>query len=315
MPTLKLTQSAAKNLNPASKAYIAFDTELKGFGLRVMPSGKKTWIIEYRPHGGGRSVSKRRYTIAPFDSATNAQAARQMAMDVLARVRQGEDPAGDLSRGRKAETVAEMFAAFMTEHVEQYRKPKTIYEYRLLQRNYIDPSLSHIKANALSRTDIERFIRNSTKAGKKTTANRVLAVLSAAYSWGGKNGIVPPDHNPCKGIEKFKEQGRERFLSIEEINRLWRTLDEAVTTGLPYHVDETKTKAKHAPKPENRITIFDSSPIAAIKLLILTGCRLHEILDLEWSFIDFGRQLIFLPDSKTGKKAVLLSEPDLKVVE
>jgi integrase len=125
---------------------------------------------------------------------------------------------------------------------------------------------------------------------------------------------VPDGANPTKGLQKYREQGRERFLTSDELARLGTALADGENIGLPYSVDETKPKAKHAPKAQNRRVKLDSFAVAAIRLLILTGARLREILDAQWSQVDFERGVIFLADSKTGKKPIYLSAAALAVL-
>jgi integrase len=120
--------------------------------------------------------------------------------------------------------------------------------------------------------------------------------------------------NPARGIEKYAEEGRERFLSTDELTRLGDAIREAETAGLPYAVDGAKPKAKHAPKEENRRTVIGPHAAAAMRLLILTGARLREILHLKWDHVDFERGMLLLPDSKTGKKAIVLNAPALDVL-
>jgi integrase len=110
------------------------------------------------------------------------------------------------------------------------------------------------------------------------------------------------------------ERGRERFLSVIELTRLGEAIREGETIGLPYGVDETKPKAKHAPKAENRRTVIGPHAAAALRLLIFTGARLREILGLKWEWVDLERGLLLLPDSKTGKKAIVLNAPAMKVL-
>ena len=137
-------------------------------------------------------------------------------------------------------------------------------------------------------------------------ANYVVTVLSSLYSWAGRRGLVTDDYNPARRIEKFREQPRERFLNAEEFSRLGAALREAETVGIPYDVDETKATAKHAPKPENRRIVVAPDATAAIRLLMLTGCRLREVLNLRWQEVDLQRGLLLLADSKTGRKTVVL---------
>jgi integrase len=145
-------------------------------------------------------------------------------------------------------------------------------------------------------------------------ANRMLAVVGSLYSFAARRRILPVGFNPARGIEKYSERGRERFLGAEELNRLGEAIREAETSGLPYVVDEAKPKAKHAPKEKNRRTRIGPHAAAAIRLLIFTGARLREILHLRWEHVDFERGLLLLADSKTGKKAIVLNAPALDVL-
>jgi integrase len=113
--------------------------------------------------------------------------------------------------------------------------------------------------------------------------------------------------NPTRGIEKYPEEGRERFLRTDELTRLGDAIREAETIGLPYAIDGGTPKAKHAPKEENRRTVIGPHAAAAMRLLILTGARLREILHLRWDHVDFERGMLLLPDSKTGRKATRTS--------
>jgi integrase len=119
--------------------------------------------------------------------------------------------------------------------------------------------------------------------------------------------IVPVGHNPTKGIKAFRETRRERFLNGEELRRLGDAIREAETVGTPYVVDDTNPKSKHAPKPENRRTLIDEYTASALRILIFTGARLREILHLRWDYVDLERGLLFLPDSKTGRKTIVLN--------
>jgi integrase len=119
--------------------------------------------------------------------------------------------------------------------------------------------------------------------------------------------------NPARGIDKFKESRRERFLTGEELERLGAAIREAETIGIAWTVDETKSTAKHVPKAK-RSTPIAPSAAAALRLLLFTGCRLREILHLRWEHVDFERGCLFLPDSKSGRKTVILNAPALAVL-
>jgi len=116
------------------------------------------------------------------------------------------------------------------------------------------------------------------------------------------------------GIERYPEKGRERFLSLDELSRLGDAIRDAETIGLPYAVDEEGPNAKHARKQENRRTIIGPHAAAALRLLLFTGARLREILHLKWDHVDLERGLLLLPDTKTGKKAIVLNAPALDVL-
>jgi integrase len=151
-------------------------------------------------------------------------------------------------------------------------------------------------------------------ADRPYAANRAAAVWSKAFAWGATRGLIPEGHNPMKGLQKYREQGRERFLTTDELARLGAALVEGETIGLPYLVDTEKPSAKHAPKESNRRTLTDPHAVAAIRLLILTGARLREILHARWEHVDIDRGVIFLVDSKTGRKPVYLSAAALEVL-
>ena len=120
-------------------------------------------------------------------------------------------------------------------------------------------------------------------------------------------------HNPAAHIEAFREQRRERFLTTDELANLGDAIREAETTGIPWEIDDAKPTAKHIPK-ENRVTNIGPHAGAALRLLILTGARLREILGLKWDYVDLERGLLLLPDSKTGRKTIVLNAPAMKVL-
>jgi len=129
----------------------------------------------------------------------------------------------------------------------------------------------------------------------------------AVWNWAARHYEVALTDDPARAIERYPEQGRERYLTSEELARLGDALREGEAIGFLYSVDEAKPTAKHAPKSENRRTKLDPFAAAAIRLLILTGARLREILDSQWSQVDLERDVNFLSDSKTGKKPLYLS--------
>jgi integrase len=133
--------------------------------------------------------------------------------------------------------------------------------------------------------------------------------VGSLYAFAGKRKILPLGFNPARGIEQYAEKGRERFMTADELTRLGDAIREGETAGLPYEIDEARPTAKHAPKEARRRTKIGLHAAAAVRLLILTGARLREILHLKWEHVDFERGLLLLADSKSGKKAIVLNAP------
>lgn len=313
MPTYKLGKRMVDSLSARPKSYVAYDADLPGFGCRVTHTGAKSWIVEYRPRGGGRRVPKKRVTLGSTRSVTPDEARRE-AKDILARVRLGEDVAAEKASRRVAPTISELAGRYLAEEVRPTKKSSTAAMYEAHFRRYILPELGAKRAMDVTRSDLTTLHR---KIGRNTqvTANRVLTLISGLLSWAVKVGQLPSHSRPTKkGISKFREEGRERFLTPDELSRLGVALREAETVGIPWEPDTGKLTVKHAPRPENRRVKIPSHITAAIRLLLFTGCRLREILHLEWSFVDVERGMLFLPDSKTGRKPVVLSSVALAVL-
>lgn len=262
-----------------------------------------SYIVEYRPHGGGRGVAKRRVTLGKVGSLTPDQA-RKAAADMLAKVRLGADPAAEKAEKRQALTVAGLIDAFTAEHIRGKLKGKTGDSYAAGLWRLRDAHGS-LKAEALTRAQLAAL--HAKMRETPYAANRALAAWAKMFAWAEGRGLVPEGHNPARRIERYREEGRERFLTSDELSRLGDALRLAETDGLPWDVDETGPKAKHLAKSENRRVRLDPFAIAAIRLLILTGARLREILDAQWSQVDLERGVIFLADSKTGRKPIYLS--------
>jgi integrase len=310
-PMAKLTKRTVDALAPRDRPYIAFDDEIKGFGVRVMPSGAKSFCVEYRPHGGGRSVAKKRLTFGRYGAMTVEQA-RGAALNALARVRLGADPQGEKDGQRAAVTVSGLIDAFAAGHIDIKLKAKTAEHYNAaLER--LRAAHGSLKAEALTRAQVAAL--HTAMAASPFAANRFLATVSKMFSFAEERGLVPERHvNPAGKIQRYQEHRHERFLSNDELARLGDALEQAETTGLAYETDETKPTAKHAPKPENRLRKLDPYAIAAIRLLVLTGARLREILHAKWNEVDLDRGVIFLGDSKTGKKPIYLSSAALQLL-
>jgi len=307
---MKLTKRSVDALFPRQKQYIEYDTELKGFGVAIYPSGIKSWVCEYRPHGGGRGTAKKRVTLGKVTQLPPEQA-RKTAADMLAAVRLGGDPALEKAERRASVTVGELIDFFEARYVGPMLKPGTAVSHRIALEE-LRRAHGALKATALTRSHVATL--HFRMADRPYAANRAVAVWSKAFAWAAGAGLIPEGQNPAKNIKKYREQGRERFLTSDELARLGDALREGETIGLPYFVDETKPTAKHAAKADHRRVKLDRYATAAFRLLVLTGARLREILHAKWEQVDIERGLIFLADSKTGKKPLYLSAAAQKVL-
>jgi Arm domain-containing DNA-binding protein len=134
----KLTKQSLPRLKPRAKPYIEYDSDLPGFGVAVYPSGIKSWVCEYRPHGGGRGVAKKRVTLGKTSQLTPEQA-RKAAGDMLATVRLGGDPAQEKLERRASVTVGELIDLFDSQYVGPMLKPRA----RCSEGDSIDPRPRH----------------------------------------------------------------------------------------------------------------------------------------------------------------------------
>lgn len=308
--TGQITKGVVDRLKPKASEYTVWDAKLPGFGIRVRPTGAMSYVVVYRA-GAGRGAPVRRVTVAGAAKIA-PETARKHAKAILGAVAGGKDPAADKATERATVTLAELGARFMAEHVLPKRKPKTADLYRHLIKNVINPELGGTKADKLNRAAVARW--HGKLVETPFQANRALAVLGSMYVFGGRVGVVPEGTNPTHRIEKFKEDRRERFLTGAELERVGTAIREAETQGVPWEVEAKAKTAKHLAKPELRFTKISPFAAAALRLLMFTGCRLREILHLRWDWVDVERGLIFLPDSKSGRKTVILNAPALAVL-
>ena len=315
----KITKRAVDQADLSKGRHCLWDAELKGFGVQVEPTGTKTYIVRYRPKGHGRSGRKQFLKLGRHGSIT-AEEARDLARTALGEVAKGNDPA-EAQRDRRAAHESELAAPtlsqlgdkFIAEHARKLRKKRTTENYEILLRLHITPKLGHLRAHAVNRSDVTGLHLSMDDA--PTNANRVLTLMSSIYSFASKHGLVPEGFNPARGVEKFAEQSRERYLSSDELARLGAALAEAETVGVPWQIDLTNPKSKHVPKTrKGQREVLDPNAAAAIRLLLLTGARLREILHLRWEHVNFERGLLHLPDSKTGKKTIVLNEAVIEII-
>lgn len=317
-----LTKTIVDALLPRDRDYVTWCGKLSGFGVRTRPSGRKSFIAQYDFNGRTRKV-----TIGTHGAITVDQA-RDKARAVLANAQLGIDEAETKARRRAEMTVAELCDEYLAEGCDK-KKGSTIATDKGRIARHIKPLLGTKKISDVTRGDIERFMRavaNGKTAkiltneqgnrvavtGGKGTATRTVRLIGGIFSYAVKHGYI--GSNPRSGVQLYADGKGKRYLSPSEFQRLGEAMREAETIGLPWRFNEG-AKEKHRPKrEENQREIISPHAIAAIRLLMLTGCRLSEILKLQWSDVDFTRGILDVADSKTGAKEVLLGAAALKVL-
>jgi integrase len=308
MPNGRISKRSVDALScPVGKDRVfLWDDALAGFGVGAFPSGKKVYVAQYRQ--ARRSC---RCTIGELGALTPDEA-RSEAKKLLGDVEKGRDPIAERRAARAVPLFREVASEFMSTHIEAKRKARTHESYETLLRLYILPAIGNLPLTEIRRVHVSRMHSRAIRPG---AANRALTVVSSIWNWAARQHDdidLPP--NPAAGIERNPEQGKERFLSADELGRLGDALARAETMGLPYSVDEAKPGARHAPKPENRLRVLDPFAVAAIRTLLFTGARLREILHAKWEYVDFERGLLNLPTSKTRKKSIFLSAAAIDVI-
>lgn len=246
MSVEKLTKRNVDAIIPGARIAIYYDSELRGFGLKVTPSGAKSWCVEYRPGSGGRGVAKRRLVLGSINTLTPDQA-RTAARNILAAVALGDDPGASRSRAREMPTFRDFAERYLTEEASSKLKPKTVVNYRIYLLKHAAHHIGSKKIDTVTSSDIAKMHR-AIGEKRQMTANRVVECIGSVYRYAATCGLMKRGDNPGAHIEAFREQRRERFLSSEELARLGDTIREAETTGIPWVIDEKKPMAKHIPK-------------------------------------------------------------------
>jgi integrase len=274
----KLTKRIIDAVEPQATEFFLWDEGIPGFGLRVMPSGRKSFVVQFR---AGRRA--RRMSLGPSTVLTCDQA-RTRAITIIAAVKNGDDPAAERDAKRNAATVNDLAERFDKEHIAVRLKASTAKEYRGNLKRFILPALGRLAVPEITRADVAKFHHDLRHIPYQ--ANRCIEVISKMFVLAEMWGLRPDGSNPRKHIRKYPEEKRERFLSAAELRRIGEVLREMES---------------------ERIEL--TSAILAARLLILTGCRLGEIMTLQWDYVDFDERALRLPDSKTGKKVVHIGAP------
>lgn len=288
---VKLTKTIIDQTEPQEKELFVFDSLVPGFGLRVSPGGRKSFILQYRFRRRSRRMTLGRY------GTTTLEKARNKAIKALAAVQDGIDPAHEKQARKTAPTVNDLCDRFWEEHVTVRLKPRTASGYKRILNKFIRPTLGEALVRDIKRADIADLHHRMRRT--PYDANRMLEVVSKMFNlaemWGWRD-----DHsNPRRHIKKYPEKKRERYLSREELANLLSTLDYA--EGV---LDGKILEGKEGQKP----LVVHRSAVNAFRLLTFTGCRLREIQTLKWQYVDRENRVLRLPDTKTGARAVPVSQ-------
>ena len=279
----KLSKRIVDRLAVDGKDTVVWDRDLPGFGVRVYPSGRKVYVVQSR--SGGKS---RRVTVGRHGEITPEEA-RKAAVKLIVRIKAGE-PLVE-TEPEAPPTLGDLAARYLREYVAMHCKPNTVKHYGLMVRKHIVPALADLRVSEVQRKDILQF--QYGLRDMPTVANRTVDILVKMFNLAELWEMRPPGRNPCRSVRRYKVNPRkERFLTPEELARLGRTLENAPAERLA---------SRHA--------------AAAIRLLVLTGCRRNEILGLAWDDFDFETGEMRLADSKTGARLVPLPAAAAEVLK
>lgn len=287
---VKLSDKAVREAEPPVKGQrLIFDTDIRGFALRITKGGAKSFVVDYRMEG-----RQWRYTIGRYGT-WSLQAARDEAKDIRRRIDRGENPAEVRSEHRSAPTVLDLARRYWEDHGKHLRDVRNNAEMlggefhpKDRKRGEIIPALGRMKVSDVRHRDIYELHRQITKRGAPIRANRVVALLSKMFSL-----AVRPyewiETNPAKGIPKNQERKRERFLSQHEI--------AAVSEALAAYPSQNAANA--------------------VRLIMLTGARRAEVMEMKWSEVDWTNGVWIKPATNTKQKSehrIPLSAPALQML-
>ncbi|MGD9473103.1 MAG: tyrosine-type recombinase/integrase [Novosphingobium sp.] len=308
MTPVKLNKRSVDSLLPPSKGQaVLWDTEVRGYGVRVLPSGTKTFILQYRnPEGIQRRINIGRYGVLTVDQA------RDQAKLFLASVIKGEDPADETRRARKGMTVAEMCEWYLTEaragnilgRMNRPIKASSLDMDESRIKTHIIPLLGKRVVAQLSVADVEQMqsdVKNGKTAKARTggrggqatggagVASRCLGTLQAIIGHAKHKGLLAA--HPTQGAKKLASTKRTRRLSVAEIE----TLGKAIAFAERNH--------------ENPVAL------GVLKTLLLTGYRREEAQAMQRSWVNAAGGFVSFPDTKGGAQVRAIGPAALKIVQ
>lgn len=277
-----ITKRVVDTLSVEDRDAVFWDRDLPGFGLRVYPSGLKQYVVQSRgPAGSKRATLGRHGRISPEE-------ARRQAAEAIDRIKRGEDPVPPPPEPEA--TMADLAERYMREYVPSHCKPSSAEVYQRAIANHILPALGDMPVGQVGRQEVTEL--HYAMRGEPHAANAALKIVGKMLSLAMEWGLREHGSNPCRAVRKYRTRPRERFLTDEEYRRLGRAVDELEDAG---------TVSRPA--------------AAAIRLLVLTGCRRNEVLELRWDDIDRTAGELQLRDGKTGTRLVPLTPAVAGVLE
>lgn len=267
MPSQKLTKTSVESLLSGDIDVIYWDTLLPGFGVRVKPNGTRSYVVQYRNRQTGRS---RRKTIGRNGPLMTFSQAKEIARGLLSDVVRGKDPVAEGKAYKEAPSIADLADQYLTSHAIPKKRPKSVKNDKAALRRFILPKLGGRKVAEITGRDIQQLHTGLRKT--PYLANRTLALLSTMFELSVRWGYRP--NNPAKGIAKFHEEKRDRWLSDDELARLLLALDD--------HPNQVAANA--------------------IRLQLLTGARIGEVLLARWENFDLDRGVWTKPSHHTKQK-------------
>ena len=279
-----LTERRIRDAKPEPKTRILWDGTVKGLGVRITPAGAKSFVLSYR------SANRKRLATLARCSEVSLRSARERAGEELARIRAGEtDPLERRREAIEAPTVADGLRRYFEEYVPPRiaigrMSERTVVDYKLQAGRYIEPALGRRKIGAVTRRHVELMVESLPRVQR----NRVLALTSIVFNLFEVWDWRTPHTNPTRGVERAREESRDRVLAPSELAALSAAL--------------TETDAQHP------------AAVAAIRFAAVTGLRIGEILAIEWSHVEFQSGRLTLPKTKTGRRVHDLPAPALAIL-
>ena len=282
---MKLTKrviDAASYQGSGNARCVLWDNEVAGFGVRIFPSGKKSFLLSYRTQGRKRLMTIGAYGVLTLDQA------RIQARSLLAKVEtEDADPLAERQHEALGETMRELCAIYLDRYAKPHKKSWREDERRI--NNRLLPRWGDLKAKAIHRADVAALHAEiGAKEGKPYEANRTLALIAKIFVLARTWGVVPDDHrNPAQEISDFKEQKRDRWVTPEELPRMAQAINEE-------------------PNQSARFALW---------LYLLTGARKSELLQAQWEHVNWSRAELMLPETKAGRiHYIPLSSPALALL-